>query len=158
MTWSTGIAIAAGVITPLLGAALLWRSRNAWPALPSWAWADIRRLIALLATVAGAAVLTALAWWLLDQVIALLRSDVRSPIAIILAEGIVWGLKLLLAGVLMIILSLGFVMGRRQWRFKGPGNTEGSFDGGEDERAAGAAEVAVAAVDKAAEVAADVKP
>jgi hypothetical protein len=149
----TGVGAALIAVT-----ILLWRSRFSWPALPAWQWTDIRRLVALVATIAGAAVLTALAWWLLDALYALLVRDVRSPVAMTLAEGLVWGLKLLLAGVLMVILSLGFVMGRRQWRFKGPGGFEGEGGGGEDERAAGAAEVAGAAVDKAAEVAGEVKP
>jgi len=158
VSWATWLAMAAGVITPLLGALLLWRSRSAWPALPAWVWADIRRLIALLATVAGAAVLTALAWWLLDGLLVVLKSDLKSPIATILAEGLVWGLKLLLAGVLLIILSLGFVMGRRQWRFKGPGGFEGEGGGGEEERAQGAREVAEAAIDKAGQIEGEVKP
>lgn len=158
MSWATWLGLGAGILAPLLAALLIWRSRRAWPPLPTWAWADIRRLIALLATVAGAAVLTALAWWLLDGLLALLKADVKSPIATILAEGLVWGLKLLLTGVLLIILSLGFVMGRRQWRGKGPGGFEWESAGGDDERVGGAQDVAAAAVDKAAAIEAEAKP
>jgi hypothetical protein len=123
-----GLAIALLVI-----AWLLFRSRDRWPALPPWTWKDIRQLVALAATIAGAAVLTLLAWSLIDRLYGLLARDLKSPVAATLADGLVWGLKLLLAGVLGVILSLGLVIGRRQFKVKGPGQTEAELGGGDDE-------------------------
>jgi hypothetical protein len=133
MTWPVILALLGVAAAQLVVALLLWRSRNAWPPLPAWTWKDLRQGVALLATVAGAAVLTLLAWWLLDRLYVLLARDVRSPVAVSIADGLVWGLKLLLAGVLGVILSLGLVIGRRQVRLKGPGTTEMQVDGGDEE-------------------------
>lgn len=134
MTLPMILALIGVAAVQLAVAVLLWRSRNAWPALPAWTWKDIRQGIALLATVAGAAVLTLLAWWLLDRLYDLLARDVTSAVAGSIADGLVWGLKLLLAGVLGVILSLGLVIGRRQYRVKGPGTTEVQVDGGDDDQ------------------------
>lgn len=133
MTLPAILALAAAALVQLAVAWLLFRSRDRWPALPPWTWKDIRQLVALIATVAGAAVLTLLAWSLIDQLFGLLAGDLKSPVAATLAEGLVWALKLLLAGMLGVILSLGLVIGRRQFRVKGPGQTEAEWGGGDDE-------------------------
>lgn len=142
---------------------LLISSRRKWPALPPWTWKEIRQLIALIATIAGAAVLTGLAWALLDLLRDFLlriiaeRGQERTellPIATAIVDGMMWGLKLLLVGVLFIIISLGWVMGQRQLTLKTKLG-EGSFGGGDDapptpaaaaERVAGAAREEAAAV------------
>jgi len=171
VTWPAFLALIGVGAAALTLAILLWRSRDAWPALPDWAWADIRRLFALVATVAGAAILTALAWEVMSDRQALLvgivnllakgsnNPDRLAPIAQTLAEDNGWGLKLLLSGVLMIILSLGFVMGRRQFRGKTLGGTEVEYVGGDDDQVAKAAkDVAGAAADKADEIESELKP
>jgi hypothetical protein len=43
-------------------------------AASDWTWRNIIALIALVATICGAAVLTSLAWWLLDQLLVLARA------------------------------------------------------------------------------------
>lgn len=144
MTAPVWLVLAGVAALHLVTAWLLFRSRDKWPALPDWTWKEIRQLVALIATVAGAAVLTALAWWLLDLTNDLLvkivvemadgRASTMLPIALALASGLVWGLKLLLAGVLLVILSLGLVIGPRVFGFKGPGGTEAHLGGGEPER------------------------
>jgi hypothetical protein len=161
-------ALAAAAAILALATVITWLligSRRKWPALPPWTWKEIRQLIALLATIAGAAVLTGLAWALLDilrdfllRILAEKGADRTEllPIGKVVVDGMVWGLKLLLAGVLFIIVSLGWVIGQRQLRAK---SALGEFEssGGDDtappptpaaaaERVAGAAAVAAAVV------------
>lgn len=131
MSWPVVLALGATTIAQLVIAWLLLRSRNAWPPLPAWTWKEIRQMIALSATIAGAAVLTVMAWWLIDLLHEQLRRDLSSPVASTLADGLVWGLKLLLGGVLLVILSLGLVIGPRVMKLRGPGNVESEFGGGE---------------------------
>lgn len=165
MSWSCllvlGLAAVGGLTGLLLGRRL--------PPLPIWTWADIRRLIALLATIAGAGVLTTIAWWQLNRfdthATVLIAEMVRGPAARTeigdalktVFEAPVWGLKLLLGGVIVVLLSLGFVLGRRQFDLKTPGGAQASFAGGEGEDTpAGAAQAVVgAAAEKAEKIAAD---
>lgn len=132
MSWAAILALLAVAAAFAVGAWLLYRSVNSWPVLPAWTWRDIRQLIALVATVAGAAALTLFAWWLADRLYLLLAKDLDSPVAATLAAGLVWGLKLLLVGVLGVILSLGFVIGRRQFRAK-RGDSEINWNNSEDD-------------------------
>lgn len=144
---------------------LLISSRRKWPSLPPWTWKEIRQLIALIATIAGAAVLTGLAWALLDLLrnfllrIIVERGAERTellPIAEAIVDGMLWGLKLLLVGVLFIIISLGWVMGQRQLRLKTKLG-EGEFGGGDDDAPPTPAVAAERVVDAAAHEAAAIK-
>lgn len=162
-----GVGIAAGVT-----AWLLWRGRNGWPPLPEWTWNDIRKNVALISTIIGAAVLTAIGWALLDELVTmakgligdLLRHTGPVPppkeVGVVLetiVASITWGLKLLLAGVIVVLLSLGFVITPRRFDFHGPGGIGGGFGGGEGEvppEVAGARKVAAAADAKADQIAA----
>lgn len=166
-----GVAAAGGVI-----AWLLIRSRNGWPALPAWTWKDIVRLIALVATIIGASVLTAMAWSLLDELVEmargligdLLRSEPKAPppkevgaALDVIIGAIAWGLKLLLAGVVVVLLSLGFAITQRRFDFHGPGGIGGGFGGGDGEvppPVKAARDVVAAADAKADEIAAQAAP
>jgi hypothetical protein len=137
------VTVAVGVI-----AWLLIRSRNGWPALPEWTWQIIIKLVALVATIIGAAVLTIMAWGLLDQLVFMAKGligdllrhtgqapppkEVGTALEVIIGA-IAWGLKLLLAGVVVVLLSLGFVITPRRFDFHGPGGIGGGFGGGEGE-------------------------
>lgn len=161
-----GAAIAAGIT-----AWLLWRGRNGWPPLPEWTWNDIRKNVALIATIIGAAILTTMAWGLLDELVVmakgligdLLKSDARNPppqqvgtALEVIISAIAWGLKLLLAGVVVVLLSLGLVITPRRFDFHGPGGIGGGFGGGDGEvptPAKAAREVAEAADKKADQIA-----
>ena len=153
-----GVGLAAGII-----AWLLWRGRNGWPALPEWTWNDIRKNVALIATIIGAAILTVMAWGLLDELVEMARGligdllrhtgntppprEVGTALDMIVGA-ITWGLKLLLAGVIVVLLSLGFVITPRKFDFHLPGGAGGSFGGGDGEvppEVAGARKVAAAA-------------
>lgn len=160
-----GVGIAAGVT-----AWLLWRGRNGWPSLPEWTWNDIRKNVALISTIIGAAVLTAIGWALLDELVAmakgligdLLRHTGPVPppkeVGVVLetiVASITWGLKLLLAGVIVVLLSLGFVITPRRFDFHLPGGAGGGFGGGDGEippEVAGARKVAAAADAKADQI------
>lgn len=130
MAWPVLAALGATALALVVIAWLLFRGRDAWPPLPAWTWKEIRQLVALVATIAGAAVLTLMAWWLIDLLHAQLARDLKSPVAATLADGLVWGLKLLLAGVLLVILSLGLVIGPRVMKLKTPAG-ESELGGGE---------------------------
>lgn len=138
-----GVAVVAGVV-----AWLLIRGRNGWPALPEWTWAIILKLLALLATIGGAGVLTVMAWGLLDELVYMAKGligdllrhtgqvppprEVGTALEVIIGA-IAWGLKLLLAGVIVVLLSLGFVITPRRFDFHGPGGIGGGFGGGDGE-------------------------
>ncbi len=160
-----GLAIVAGVV-----AWLLIRSRNGWPVLPEWTWNDIRKNVALVATIIGAAILTTMAWGLLDELVEMARGligdllrhpgnapppqQVGTALDVIIGA-IAWGLKLLLAGVVVVLLSLGFVITPRRFDFHGPGGIGGGFGGGDGEvpaPVAAAREVAAAADKKADQI------
>lgn len=163
------LGIAAGIV-----AWLLWRGRNGWPSLPAWDWHDIRKNVALVATIIGAAVLTAMAWGLLNELVIMAKGligdllhhtgknpppkEVGTSLETIISA-IAWGLKLLLGGVVVVLLSLGFVITPRHFEFAGPGGIKAGFSGGDEAaaKAAGAKEVAVAAEAKAEEVVAEAK-
>jgi hypothetical protein len=117
-------ALLAAIFT---GGFVLWMWRSKFPPLPEWTWRNIMALIALLATIAGAAVLTAAAWWLLDNLLAMARTliielvkkdhttstEVGTALDTIIT-GIMWGLKLLLAGIIVVLLSLGIAITPRR--------------------------------------------
>lgn len=110
----------------LTGGFVLWRWRDMFPPLPDWTWRNIIAVIALLGTIAGAAVLTAAAWWLLDQMLIMARAligelmkdpNARPEVGRVLTtivDAIAWGLKLLLAGVIVVLLSLGIAITPRR--------------------------------------------
>lgn len=145
MSWAAILALVAVAGAFAVVAWLLYRSLPAWPALPPWTWTDIKQLIALVGTVAGAAILTDLFWWhsdrrldQLDRILGLLAAgkggDPLASIGQTLAEGATWDGKLLAAGVLCVILSLGFVIGRRKYRLKTPGGGEAELSAGDDDQ------------------------
>jgi hypothetical protein len=124
-----------------LGGFVGWRAWRALPPLPEWTWRNIMALIALVATIAGAAVLSMLAWWLLggfgDDADRLITELVRDPkarpevgqVLIIIYEAMAWGLKLLLGGVLVVLLSLGLAITPRRIRID---KTGADLSGGDD--------------------------
>lgn len=123
----------------------LWQGRKGWPALPAWDWHDIRKLLALVFTILGAAILTAMAWSLLNELVVMAKGLIRDlmthssanppPKAVggsleTIIGVLAWGLKLLLAGVLVVLLSLGFVITPRAFEFQA-GALKGNFRGGD---------------------------
>lgn len=131
------------------------------PTLPAWTWRNIIALIAIFATIAGAAVLTLLAWWLLggfgDDADRLITELVRDPkvrpevghVLVIIYETMAWGLKLLLGGVLVVLLSLGLAITPRRIKVD---KTGAELSGGDD-----AAPVAQFVADKAQDAADQIK-
>ena len=118
---------------------------------------DWRALIALLASIAGAAVLTLFAWWLVNLLDAyanrliteLVRDrNARSEVGVVLVvviRTLAWGLKLLLVGVIAVLLSLGLAINRRTLKLGKAGfEASGGDDGPSDPTLAGAAAGAVA--------------
>ena len=96
------------------------------PALPAWTWRNIIALIALGATIAGAAVLTLVIWHMIDLFAAdadrllteLVRDRQARPevgqVLIIIYEALAWGMKLLLVGIIVVLLSLGLAITARK--------------------------------------------
>lgn len=131
--------------------------------LPGWPPRDWRAIIALVASVAGAAVLTLFAWWLValldhhaERLITELVRDrnVRSEVGAVLVtiiNALAWGLKLILFGVIAVLLSLGLAINRRSLKLSRAGL---DMSGGDDAPApAQAAQaVAIAAANKAEEI------
>lgn len=136
--WLVVVALAVGAG---MGFSLGWRAWKAMPPLPDWTWRNIMALIAILATMVGAAVLTLLAWWLLgsfgEDADRLINELVRDPkarpevgqVLIIIYEAQAWGLKLLLGGVLVVLLSLGLAITPRRVKID---KTGAEMSGGED--------------------------
>ena len=133
------------------------------PPLPPWTWRNIIALIALFATIIGAAVLTLVIWWMIglfaddaDRLITELVRDRQArpevgQVLIIIYEALAWGMKLLLAGVIVVLLSLGFAITARKFKGEFLGNKfEG--EGGDPDAPAAAQAVAKAADDKADEI------
>lgn len=97
-------------------------------ALPAWSAREWRAMIALIASIAGAGMLTWLTWWLIeiltnqgDRLITELVRDrnVRDEVGtvlIVIMQVLAWAVKLLLAGVIAVLLSLGLAINRRQVR------------------------------------------
>lgn len=133
---------------------------------------DWRALIALGASIAGAAVLTAFAWSLVNLldghagklIAALLKNTpVRDEVAgvlVIIIRTLAWGLKLTLVGVIAVLLSLGLAINRRNLEL-GRGGLKMSGGDGDDGMpslgtvAAAAAGAAAGAVEGAKPVAPD---
>lgn len=148
---------------------LLWRTRNSWPPIPGWTWIIIFKLLALAATIVGAGILTALFWYRgnlraarLDRVIDYLANgkggDAMGEIAKTLVAGMNLDSHLLVGGILVIVLSLGWVLTPRKFEFQGPGGFRGAFSGGEEEAhqqgmVEGAAAATAAAGKKTTEIA-----
>jgi hypothetical protein len=162
--WLLLAAIAAGAAGGLF---LAWHWRKAVPAfppLPQWTWRNIIALIALVATIVGAAILTSLAWWLLDQLLLLAkaliaelvrdrnaRPEVGTALTAII-EGVMWGLKLVLGGVIVVLLSLGIAITPRKVKVD---RTGAELSGGDvpETPAEAAQSVAGAAAERAGEIA-----
>lgn len=171
MNLATTLAIMVTAAFIAVVAGLLWRSRNGWPPVPQWTWLIIFKLLALAGTIFGAGVLTLLFWHRsdnradrMDRVIDYLAAgkggQAMGDIGKLLARGMNLDSHLLVAGVLVIVLSLGWVLTPRKFEFQGPGGFRGAFSGGDeqeqalqDARTEGAAATAQAATDKAVEVA-----
>ncbi len=163
-TWALIAALAAGVT---IGGGLMWRWFRVLPELPAFTWPDVRKLGALIGTIGGAFIFTLLAWWLLDQLVLLAKAlitelvrdrNARPEVGTVLVtvvDALAWGLKLLLGGVILVILSLGFVLGPVKWAWKGPAGTSGEVSGGD--APAAAQSVAAAAADRADEITQEVK-
>lgn len=155
-----GVALTAGLAVWMI------RSPAARQALPLWPARDWRAMFALLGSIVGAGVLTWFAWWLVatlavqaDRLIAdLVRNPTVRPevagVLVTIVNVLAWGVKLLLAGVIAVILSLGLAINRRTVKF---GRSGFEMQGGEDAPAA-AERVAGAAVDEAAQIKQEVQP
>lgn len=141
----------------------------------SWRQGDLLAFIALIVTCGGAMALTLLKVRQndvfvrqADQLIAVLTSErhgtVSKTIGEVLSEIIgtqAWDIKLNSAGVIIVLLSLGLVIGVRQFKFRLPGGAEASIGGGTDAREAAteaARATADAAEDKADKIAEANKP
>ncbi len=139
------------------------------PPLPHWTWRNIIALIALAATIFGAAVLTLVVWWMIglfaddaDRLITELVRDRQArpevgQVLIIIYEALAWGMKLLLAGIIIVLLSLGFAITARRFKGKFMGN-EFEGEGGDTDAPAAAQAVAAAASDKADQITEEAKP
>lgn len=115
------------------------------PPLPAWTWRNIIALVSLFATIIGAAVLTLFAYVVLDgfnsHADRLISELVRDPkvrpevgqVLLIVYEAMAWGLKLLLGGVLLVLLSLGIAITPRRIKF---GKDGAEMSGGDDAPAA----------------------
>ena len=138
------------------------------PPLPDWTWRNIIALFSLAATIMGAAVLTGVVWWLIgvfgadaDRLITELVRDRQArpevgQVLIIIYEALAWGMKLLLVGVIIVLLSLGFAITARKFKGEFLGN---KFEGeGGDDSPPAAQAVANAAQDKATEIIEEAKP
>lgn len=134
MTIPLGMLCAIGIIT-MLGMFLLYRSRSSFPPLPAWAWRNIVALIALYGSIAGAAVITALVWSMIDNLSAdadrLINELVRDPTAArkeigdalgTIYSSIANNLLALTLGLLAILIGFGFAITRRE--------VQGEFLGG----------------------------
>lgn len=131
--------------------------------LPTWPPRDWRAYIALWASIGGAVMLTLVAFWLMstlnghaDRLITELVRDrlARAEVGTVLVDIVkvlAWGLKLLLAGVIAVLLSLGLAINHRTIKL-GKGGFEASGGDGPDPAAQAADEVAGAAAEKADEI------
>lgn len=109
--------------------------------LPDWPPKDWRAYIALWASIIGFALLLWVAWWLLekllgqaDRLIAELVRDrnVRQEVGAVLItiiNALAWGLKLLLAGMIAVLLTLGMAINRRSIRLGKEGLEASGGDG-----------------------------
>ncbi|WP_225205099.1 hypothetical protein [Novosphingobium huizhouense] len=98
--------------------------------LPDWPPRDWRKLLALIFSIAGAVVLTAIVWWgmaalLPDHGWTVATEDNR-------ATTLRWVLWIAIGGVVLVLCGLGMAINRRtlraQWGDKGA-----SFDGGDSD-------------------------
>jgi len=139
------LMLVAVALSTMLGMILLYRSRSSLPALPQWGWRNIIALIALYASVAGAAIITALIWSMIDNLgedaDRLINELVRDPKAARVEIGealntiyhsIANNLLALTLGLLAILIGFGFAITARRFQGEFLG---GKFDmsGGEDE-------------------------
>ncbi len=118
------------------------------PPLPSWTWRNIIALIALGATIVGAAVLTFVVWWVIGEfgedadrlITELVRDRQARPevgqVLVIIYEALAWGMKLLLAGLIVVLLSLGLAITQRKFNGEILGNKFGMEGGEQDAPAA----------------------
>jgi hypothetical protein len=161
------LAVAVSMIAAVAIVALV-RSPTLRAMIPAWPARDWRAMIALLASVAGAAVLTWFAWWLIDLLAAfaerLIGVLVRDPqvrpevggVLVTIINTLSWGLKLLLGGTIAVLLSLGLAINRRTVKISRSGFEASGGDGVEPTpstvagAAAGAAAGAIAGHDAGA--------
>lgn len=150
-------ALALGIALVAALAVWLIRSPAARAAMPVWPARDWRAMFALVGSIVGAGILTWFAWWLTaylaGQADRLISELVRDPhvrpevggVLITIVGVLAWGLKLLLAGVIAVILSLGLAINRRTVKLGRTGfEASGGDDGPSDPALAGAAAGAVA--------------
>lgn len=165
MTAATWLLIAALAFGVAVAGLLAWRLRGKLPPLPDWSWRNVMALVALAATIFGAGVLTLLAWWLLDGfgddarrlIDELVRdrnaSGTVGEVLVINYKAQAWGLKLLLGGVLVVLLSLGLAITPRKVVINKTGAELSGGDGDADPAVAAARLTAKAADDKAEQIA-----
>jgi hypothetical protein len=109
--------------------------------LHDWYPKDWRAMIALIASIVGGAVLTIFAWHVVSILDAygnrLITELVRDPnvkvsvgnVLTTVISTLAWGLKLLLAGLITVILSLGFAVNRRSFKINRGGIDMSGGDG-----------------------------
>jgi hypothetical protein len=143
-------------LATLVGMVLLYRSRASFPPLPPWAWRNIIALIALYASVAGAAIITALVWMIIDNLGAdadrLIAELVRDPKAAraeigdalkTIYQSIANNLLALTLGLLAILIGFGFAITARRFQGEFLGG-KFNMSGGDDEPTPGQAAQQVA--------------
>lgn len=164
------ILLGMGIVATAL---ILWRWRDRFPVLPVWSWRNIIALIALAGTFAGAAIITALIWWLArvltddaDRLVGELVSDPRAARAEIgealttIYQSLANNLLALTLGLMAIVIGFGFAITAR--RFEGEAlGAKWKISGGDEceeattPAAKAAKKVADAAVDEAETVIAE---
>jgi hypothetical protein len=133
--------------------------------LPTWPPRDWRAYIALWASIAGAFTLTLVAMWLMKKLNLhadrLITEIVRDPkarpeigtVLVNIVATLAWGLKLLLAGVIAVLLSLGLAINHRTIKL----SRSGFEASGGDEPAGAAADAADKVVEGAVAAADEIK-
>lgn len=96
---------------------------------PEWPPKDWRAIIALVASIAGAGVMTGFAAWL---VWILWRGGWPVATSGQRIAALAWALLLVLSTVALILLGLGMAINRRAGKIKLPGGAEVEFSGGEE--------------------------
>lgn len=128
-----------------------------------WRQGDLLAFIALIVTCGGAMALTYLKVRQndvfvrqADQLIGVLTSERHGQINVVIGQVLreiigtqAWDIKLNSAGVLIVLLSLGLVIGVRQFKFRLPGGAEASIGGGTDDAREAATQAARATAEAA---------
>jgi hypothetical protein len=126
---SLAIAVAIAAVAISVGLYRLSGSHAARDALSLWTARDWRAMAALVASIAGAAMLTWFAWWLTDMlsdfatrlISELVRDREARPevggVLVTIINALAWCLKLLMGGIIAVLLAMGLAINPRRLRF-----------------------------------------